>query len=297
MSDFPAWEAFPVWEGETYPGHPDPRARTVNNLMFMGLAMHNFAAANGGRFPASAIRKGGQALLSWRVAILPFLEQFALYERFHLDEAWDSPHNVSLLKEMPGAYAPVTLRESTPYATCYQRVVGRGSLLSGDEGTRADVNFFARPTLMIVEAAEPVPWTKPRGLALRRCEAVATTRRAVRKRVLCSLRRWLRTVPQAASTLPKLSAPSSRTGNRRVATTDKPGSRRFPARRRVVPQLLAGHVCRTEAEWPARSRGDDGETSEAPFSGVYGKQITNRRDQNSTLYFSVIFFRISAVFC
>jgi Protein of unknown function (DUF1559) len=164
-ADFPAWDAFPLWEGEDYPGHPDPIARTVNNLKFMGLAMHNFSAANGGRFPAAAIRKDGKAILSWRVAILPYLEQFTLYRKFHLDEAWDSPHNASLLKEMPGVYAPVTPRETTAYTTRYQRIVGPRSLFDGDEGPREDLNFFAKPTLMIVEAAEAVPWTKPQDLA------------------------------------------------------------------------------------------------------------------------------------
>ena len=161
VSDFPAWDAFPLWEGEDYPGHPDPTARTVNNLKFMALAMHNFAAANGGRFPAPAIRKDGKAILSWRVAILPYLEQFTLYQKFHLDEAWDSPHNTSLFKEMPGVYAPVTPRETTAYTTYYQRIVGPRSLFDGGEGPRADINMFARPTLMIVEAAEAVTWTKP----------------------------------------------------------------------------------------------------------------------------------------
>jgi Protein of unknown function (DUF1559) len=162
LSDFPTWEDFPIWEGEDYPDHPDPRARSVNNLKFMGLAMHNFTAMNGGRLPAAAISKGGQALLSWRVAILPFLEQFALYERFHLDEAWDSPHNMALLKEMPRAYAPVTHKDAPPYSTYYQGFVGPGSLFDGEEGTRImDVIDAIRPTLMIVEAAHPVPWTKP----------------------------------------------------------------------------------------------------------------------------------------
>ncbi len=161
LSEFPTWEDFPPWEGEDYPDHPDPRARTINNLKFMGLAMHNFAAINGGRFPTAAIRKGGKAILSWRVAILPFLEQFALYERFHLDEAWDGPHNATLLKEMPRVYAPVTPKETVPYTTYYQWVVGPGSLFGGDKVTRVGVNIFARPALMIVEAGEPVPWTKP----------------------------------------------------------------------------------------------------------------------------------------
>jgi hypothetical protein len=162
--DFPTWEAFPLWDGETYPGHLDPVARTVNNLMFMGLAMHNFAAMNDGRFAAPAIRKGDQPLLSWRVAILPFLEQLALYERFRLDEPWDSSHNASLLREMPSVYAPVISRETPAYTTHYQRIVGPGSLLGGDDGTRPGVNFFARPALLIVEAAESVPWTKPEDL-------------------------------------------------------------------------------------------------------------------------------------
>jgi hypothetical protein len=165
MSDFPAWDAFPPWEGEDYPGHPDPGARTVNNLKFLGLGMHNFAADHGGRFPAAAIRKGDTALLSWRVAILPYIEQFALYKRFRLDEAWDSPHNASLLAEMPGVYAPVTHKETATFTTHYQRVVGPGSLFLGVDGARADVNVFGRPALMIVEAVEPVPWAKPEDLA------------------------------------------------------------------------------------------------------------------------------------
>jgi hypothetical protein len=153
------------WEGEDYPDHPDPRARAVNNLKFMGLAMHMFTRQNGGRLPAAAIRKGGEPLLSWRVAILPWLEEFSLYERFHLDEAWDSPHNASLLKEMPRVYAPVAHKNTTPYATHYQGFVGPGAVFDGDEGTRiADVIDAAAPTLMIVEAAEPVPWTKPEDL-------------------------------------------------------------------------------------------------------------------------------------
>ena len=156
---------FPRWEGETYPGHPDPRARTVNNLMFIGLALHNFAALNSGRLPAAAIREGGKPLLSWRVAILPFLEQFALYERFHLDETWDSPHNLELLKEMPRTYAAVAHKDTPPSSTHYQGIVGPGSLFDGQEGARlADVTSEASPTLMIVEAADPVPWTRPEDL-------------------------------------------------------------------------------------------------------------------------------------
>ena len=38
------------------------------------------------------------------MAILPFLEQQALYSKFKLDEPWDSPHNKALISEMPPTY-------------------------------------------------------------------------------------------------------------------------------------------------------------------------------------------------
>src|SRR4051794_6614472 len=132
--------------------HAEARARTVHNLKFMGWAMHMFTAKNGGRLPPAATRKDGQPLLSWRVAILPFLEEFSLYQRFHLDEAWDSPHNTSLLEEIPRVYAPVTRKETPPHATYYQGVVGPGLLFDGEAGTRiAEFIDAVRPTLMIVE--------------------------------------------------------------------------------------------------------------------------------------------------
>jgi hypothetical protein len=93
---------------------------------------------------------------------LPFLEQFALYERFRLDEPWDSPHNASMLKEMPRTYAPVAHKDATSYATNYQAFVGPGALFDHEDGARiADFMYVDRPTFMVVEAAHPVPWTKP----------------------------------------------------------------------------------------------------------------------------------------
>ena len=56
-------------------------------------------------FPGPAITdKDGKPLLSWRVAILPYIEQQGLYKKFKLDEPWDSPHNKALFKEMPPIY-------------------------------------------------------------------------------------------------------------------------------------------------------------------------------------------------
>ena len=78
------------------------RAQCTNNLKMLGLAMHNYLAAHNNTFPSPALPgKDGKPALSWRVALLPYLDQQSLYDRFHLDEPWDSPHNKALIKEMP----------------------------------------------------------------------------------------------------------------------------------------------------------------------------------------------------
>jgi Protein of unknown function (DUF1559) len=158
----------PLPTGPTLEGEDDPEARglTVNKFKFIALAMHNFAASNGCRFPSAAIRKDGKPLLSWRVAILPYLAESRLYGKFRLDEPWDSPHNFPLLVEMPDVYAPVVGRFRTLHSTFYQTIVGPGTLFDGEEGANvADSTFLVSPTLMVVEGARPVPWTKPEDVA------------------------------------------------------------------------------------------------------------------------------------
>jgi hypothetical protein len=144
---------------------PEARARTIDNLMHIGLALGGYAHANDGQFPPAAIRGDGKPLLSWRVAILPFLDVYRgarLYREFRLDEPWDSPHNEALLKEMPDQYGAVAPERWAPYSTYYQGLVGRGALFDGEMGTRVDeVTDGTGWTLAVVEAAEPVPWTKP----------------------------------------------------------------------------------------------------------------------------------------
>ena len=81
------------------------RKQCEANLKRIGLAFHEYHNSHG-HFPAPAVARGdGTPLLSWRVALLPHLGYRPLYERFHLDEPWDSPHNRALLAEMPAELA------------------------------------------------------------------------------------------------------------------------------------------------------------------------------------------------
>jgi hypothetical protein len=68
--------------------------------------MVNYHDAHGRLPPAVVYGKDGKPLYSWRVLLLPYLDEQELYQQFQLDEPWDSPHNLQLLPRMPGFYAP-----------------------------------------------------------------------------------------------------------------------------------------------------------------------------------------------
>jgi hypothetical protein len=139
-----------------------------NSLKNIGLAMHNYHDVYG-HFPAAAsYDKQGRPLLSWRVHILPYLEQEELYKQFHLDEPWDSEHNKQLLAKMPSIYAaPLPGGAKERSTTPYQVFTGKGAIFEGKKGLSikqiSDGDGTAN-TLLVVEAGEAVPWTKPQDL-------------------------------------------------------------------------------------------------------------------------------------
>ncbi len=113
--------------------------------------------------PAQAIySKEGKPLLSWRVQVLPYLEEAELYQQFHLDEPWDSEHNKALIDKMPAVYRHPHFNE--PGKTLYEAVVGKGCAFEGKQGLRLS-NFTdgTSLTIMVVEVSpdKAVPWTKP----------------------------------------------------------------------------------------------------------------------------------------
>jgi hypothetical protein len=149
------------------------QAVSRNNLRILALAMLNYEASHG-CLPAHALcGKDGKPLLSWRVALLPYLEQQDLYDRFKLDEPWDSKHNRKLLPLMPRVFETAPLRArpgqvngESPGTTRYQVFVGPGAVFDGPRSVPLrGIRDGTSNTLLIAEAAEPVPWTKPQDLA------------------------------------------------------------------------------------------------------------------------------------
>jgi len=138
------------------------RMQNQNNLKQIALAMHNYASVYD-RLPAAAIcDKNGKPLLSWRVSILPFIEQDNLYKSFHLDEPWDSEHNKKLISQMPRVYAIAGVNAPGDTNTHYRVFFGNGAGFDLRKGIRfQDISDGTSNTIMIVEASDAVPWTKP----------------------------------------------------------------------------------------------------------------------------------------
>jgi hypothetical protein len=139
------------------------RMSSSNNLKQILLAFHNYEATYR-NFPAAIQRdEAGQPLLSWRVTILPFIDQVELYNEFHLDEPWDSEHNLKLLDRMPAIYADPSL-PLPPGMTIYQVPTGDGLLFDPSEAVRFHlVRDGLANTIAAFEASAEVavPWTKP----------------------------------------------------------------------------------------------------------------------------------------
>jgi hypothetical protein len=154
-------------------------ASITSKLRQIGLAFHYFHDSNRCLAPPTAdgsvAPKASQATsaraqqptaLSWRVHLLPYLEQQPLYDQFQLDEPWDSPHNKSLLEHMPEVFR---IGSSTEPTTRFQVITGPDMLFGNAKAPRiADVSDGVRHTILVTVTGpdQAILWTKPDELAL-----------------------------------------------------------------------------------------------------------------------------------
>ena len=142
------------------------RRNSANCLMKqLGLAMHNYHDEYKSFPPQAIVDAKGRPLLSWRVLILPYMEQSELYKQFRLDEPWDSPHNKKLMARIPGSYQGP--KSAGGMKTNYVLAVGKGAAYTGSDAvTENQIPDGTSQTFMIVEADNDhaVFWTQPKDL-------------------------------------------------------------------------------------------------------------------------------------
>ena len=141
------------------------RMACQQNLKQLAIAMHNYHDVHGS-FPPAVVRdKNGKPLYSWRVLLLPYMEEQPLFQQFKLDEPWDSPNNIKLLDRMPRVFTDPGAAMPDAHSTFYQVFVGPKTAFEDAAGQNL-ATFTDGPgnTILIVEAAKAVPWTKPEDL-------------------------------------------------------------------------------------------------------------------------------------
>jgi hypothetical protein len=135
--------------------------QSMNNMKQIALAIHNYHATHT-EIPTDIYDEDGKPLLSWRVRVLPFLEQQALYEQLKLDEPWDSEHNRRLTSESLPVYA--SPGAPADGKTRYLAFTGEGTAMPGKEALSfKDITDGMSNTIAVVEAGpdRAVPWAKP----------------------------------------------------------------------------------------------------------------------------------------
>lgn len=159
-----------------------------NNLRQLAIGVHSYSDAMA-VLPNDITNKAGTPLLSWRVAILPYLEQDKLYKEFKLDEPWDSKHNLKLLDKMPAVFNSPRVKLKIKSNTVYQAFTGKEAVFGrgGRPLGLAAIPDGTSNTIMFVETSTGVPWTKPGGIPFDRTKDLPDFGKAYGKKPLAAL--------------------------------------------------------------------------------------------------------------
>ena len=165
---------------------PVMRMQSSNNLKHLAIGMQNYDEYNfhlpGANAPYLDPKDGSKKFpVSWRVLLLPYIENQKLYDQYRFDEPWDGPNNIQLLQQMPKVYRhPKADEARVPFGHTHYRVfVSRPGakpsavFTDGLSGPKMqNIDDGTSNTILIVEAAEAVPWTMPEVLLYDRNQPV-----------------------------------------------------------------------------------------------------------------------------
>jgi hypothetical protein len=143
--------------------------QSMNNLKQLALAMHIYhdiykvlPTAVGHTYRVGNETRTSKFPHSWRIDVLPFVEQQSLYDKYHFEEPWDSEANQEFAKQMPIMFRSPFDTDQQSTNTSYFVFTGDAAMFPLEKGAKfSQVKDGTSKTLMLVEAKKPVPWTKP----------------------------------------------------------------------------------------------------------------------------------------
>ncbi len=140
------------------------RIASLNNLQLIAKALDEYAVQYGTYPTPTVFDASGKPLYSWRVLILPQLGETALYTQFKLDEAWDSPNNVSLVSSCPRVFISPSAQYATGSAEAnYVLLTGNNTVFpSSGPLSPQQIPDGKSNTLLVVETDNnKIEWSQP----------------------------------------------------------------------------------------------------------------------------------------
>ena len=146
------------------------RAMCMNNMKQIGLAIHSYHSVYGEFPPAYVADENGRPMHSWRVLILPFLDQDWLYQMYDFEKPWDHLDNMALADMMPAIYRCPGEPMISSSETSYLMLVGPGAFSEGPTGRRIqEFTDGTSNTMMITESVgSGICWLEPRDCDVQR---------------------------------------------------------------------------------------------------------------------------------
>jgi hypothetical protein len=152
---------------------PESRRRhpCLTNLRSLSLAILNYEVAKGHFPPAYVADEQGRPMHSWRVLILPYLDDpiaREIYDQYRFDEPWNGPNNRRLANRMPAVFRCPEEASENPLTTSYVAVVGNDTMWPMSQGRHVrDVKDGTSHTILLVEqAASGIHWMEPRDVSI-----------------------------------------------------------------------------------------------------------------------------------
>lgn len=163
-------------------GPVSQRSQCKNNLKQIGMALYSYHEAYGSFPPAYIADREGRPMHSWRVLLLPYLDQTPLYQEYRFDEPWNGPNNRLLASRIPSLFScPIETSAKGKQAatmTSYVAVIGDETVWPGNRSTKfQDMTDGTANTIAVVEVADSgIDWMEPRDLHLLQMAAAINSR-------------------------------------------------------------------------------------------------------------------------